>query len=99
VAALNESKDHIAETTVYRNIEMLAKEGFIKVISLLEGHNRYELDRGDHHHHLVCTNCDKIVPVEMEEHLTETEHKLEKQHNFKITSHSLEFFGICSQCG
>lgn len=92
--------DKAVETTIYRNIDLLAKEGFVKVISLLDGHSRYELERGDHHHHLVCTECEEILPVHMQggDHLEETESELEREHKFKITSHSLEFFGVCADC-
>ncbi|MFW5702415.1 MAG: Fur family transcriptional regulator [Candidatus Dojkabacteria bacterium] len=92
------SEQEVNHSTVYRTIESLAKEGFIKVISLLEGHNRYELERGDHHHHLVCTECSEILPVHIGEHLEETEKNIEQTTGYKRTSHSLEFFGICTKC-
>ncbi len=86
------------QSTAYRIIETLAKEGFVKFISLLEGYNRYELERGDHHHHFVCTNCQDITPIHLDSHLTDSEKQIEKEQDVVITHHSLEFFGICKNC-
>lgn len=86
------------QSTAYRIIESLAKEAFVKVISLLEGHNRYELERGDHHHHFVCTECQAIIPVHLEAHLDNSEKQIEAEEGVTITNHSLEFFGICKSC-
>jgi Fe2+ or Zn2+ uptake regulation protein len=97
-ASSKKDAQEIDQSTVYRIIESLTKEGFVKVINLLEGNNRYELERGDHHHHLVCTECEDITPIHMGSHLKETEHDIEKSTGYDITSHSLEFFGICPNC-
>lgn len=86
------------QSTAYRIIESLAKENFVKIISLLEGHNRYELERGDHHHHFVCTECQTIIPVHLEAHLDSSEKQIEAEEGVTITNHSLEFFGICKNC-
>lgn len=93
-----QESQELDQSTVYRIIESLAKEGFVKVISLLEGYNRYELERGDHHHHFVCTECEKILPVHLDNHLIESEKEIEEKEGVTITNHSLEFFGICKSC-
>lgn len=93
---LNESK--FDQSTAYRIIENLGKEGFVKIISLLEGYNRYELERGDHHHHFVCVECQVITPVHLKNHLSESEEMIEQETGATITNHSLEFFGVCRSC-
>ena len=101
-AAVKMVKDPVKQkldlSTAYRIIEALCKEGFIKIISLLEGHNRYELERGDHHHHLVCTECQVIQPIHLDDHLIDSEKKIEEEKGFTVMSHSLEFFGVCRGC-
>ncbi len=94
------SSDKLDQSTVYRIIELLSKEGFVKVVSLLEGYNRYELERGEqhHHHHFVCTECAGITPVHFDEQLDSSEKQIEKEEGVTITSHSLEFFGVCKSC-
>ena len=90
----------VNKTTVYRELEFLLKERLIREIDLLEGMKRYEsIDfEGAHHHHLVCINCKSIRCVHMEKDLDQLERKLEKKHNFKVLSHTLEFFGLCRKC-
>ncbi len=101
ISPLNDIQE-LDQSTAYRTIESLAKEGFVKVISLLEGYNRYELERGDHHHHFVCMECQDIIPIHLGNHLKESEkkieQKIEQEQGVTITSHSLEFFGICKSC-
>jgi Fur family ferric uptake transcriptional regulator len=94
------SDDKVDQSTVYRIIEILSKEGYVKVVSLLEGFNRYELERGEqhHHHHFVCTECESITPVHFDEQLAASERQIEKEEGVTITSHSLEFFGVCKSC-
>ncbi len=94
------NSENLDQSTAYRIIEMLCKEGFVKVVSLLEGYNRYELERGEqhHHHHFVCTECQSITPVHFDEQLAAGERQIEKEEGVTITSHSLEFFGLCKSC-
>ncbi|HAX60950.1 MAG TPA: ferric uptake regulation protein, partial [Elusimicrobia bacterium] len=56
-----------------------------------------------HHHHLVCTNCGRIVDytdfIDDEIELLQlTEKGLSKKYNFKITGHLIQFYGLCDKC-
>lgn len=86
------------KTSLYRAFETMKKEGFINEIMLGENKKRYELADKSHHHHIVCKNCGSIEDIEMEKDLDMFEKKIEKTKNFKIASHSLEFFGMCGKC-
>ncbi len=89
----------VNKTTVYRELEFLHEQKIIRQIDLLEGMKRYELmEEHGHHHHFVCTKCQKIKCIEMENDLAAIERRIERQHGIKVTSHTLEFFGICSKC-
>lgn len=83
--------------TLYRNIEALQNLGIVKQINLKDRQAYYELSGGEHHHHLVCTNCGRLEDVQVEEmNLNKT---FLKNHGFaKVTDHSLEFFGVCTKC-
>ncbi|MDR3643385.1 MAG: Fur family transcriptional regulator [Candidatus Doudnabacteria bacterium] len=83
--------------TLYRNVESLQNLGIVKQINLKDRQAYYELSGGEHHHHLICTNCGKLEDVQVEEiKLNKT---FLKNHGFaKVTDHSLEFFGICKNC-
>ena len=56
----------VNKTTVYRQIDYLQKNGIIQELDLGEGRKRYEICSA-HHHHLRCTNCNKIECVKLKE--------------------------------
>lgn len=87
--------------TIYRSLKNLKEDGLIQIIDLGDGVTHYE---GNllHHHHIVCLKCKKIVPVEIspevEEGLAVFQKNIHKEFHFQNLAHTLEFFGICSQC-
>jgi len=83
--------------TIFRMMNIFHKKGITQQIQLQEGKARYELSNRSHHHHLVCTNCGKIEEVEGD-FLKKMEKDVFKSKKFKVKSHSLEFFGLCSNC-
>lgn len=83
--------------TVFRIVNMFSEKGLIKPIQLNEGKFRYELiDKADHHH-LVCEKCGNIEDIS-DCNISALEKEITKKKKFKVTSHSLEFFGICTDC-
>ncbi len=83
--------------TVFRIMNTFTQKGITTPIQFQESKTRYELANKEHHHHLICENCgrveiieDTIIPV-FEKHI-------EEKHNFTVKRHSLEFFGLCSNC-
>lgn len=83
--------------TVFRIVNMFTEKGLTKQIQLLEGKTRYELTSNADHHHLVCTKCGDIQDIS-DCNISELEKDIERKKSFKVTSHSLEFFGICQSC-
>jgi Fur family ferric uptake transcriptional regulator len=97
----------IGLTTVYRTLELLVGMGLVFKFDFGDGRARYELCRGDdssaHHHHLVCTNCGRIIDyaefIEEElELINKTKQELEKKYGFEIRNHTLQFYGLCKRC-
>ena len=87
----------VNKTTVYRNLNTLLVENKITELDFGEGKKRYELNK-KHHHHLVCNQCKKIECFEITQDLRQQEAEITKNTEFKITSHVLEFFGVCKGC-
>ncbi len=90
----------IGLATVYRTVQLLEEIGVVSKLNLNDGCSRYEIihEYENHqHHHLVCTNCEKVIEVE-DDLLEVLEHKIEEKYNFKIKNHSVKFYGICSDC-
>jgi Fur family transcriptional regulator, ferric uptake regulator len=84
-------------TTVYRELCFLIDHGIIKKIQLADQNTYYEIT-GEHHHHLICVKCRRINKIVLENHLKEQEKEIFKKENFKVQSHLLEFYGVCSKC-
>ena len=95
-------------STVYRTLELLVQVGLVFKFDFGDGRARYELIRGEqeqsqHHHHLVCVNCNRVIDytdfVEDEiELLKKTEKALSNKYNFKIMKHIIQFHGLCDKC-
>jgi Fur family ferric uptake transcriptional regulator len=95
-------------STVYRTLELLVELKLVHKFDFGDGRARYELNRSDkdkgyHHHHLVCVNCQRVINytdfIDDEiELLKKTEKKLSDKYNFKINKHILQFYGLCGEC-
>ena len=83
--------------TVFRIMNILTKKGIAIPIQLQEGKTRYELARKTHHHHLVCEACGRIEDVSSQA-IPALEKEIQSKHRFLVKRHSLEFFGLCSNC-
>jgi Fe2+ or Zn2+ uptake regulation protein len=86
------------KTTAYREILFMQERGLVEQVHFGDHVKRYELKDGGHHHHLICIECGSVVDVPLENDLGGTEKSLERKTGYKITRHSLEFFGICPDC-
>jgi len=83
--------------TVYKTVSLLKELGEILELGFPEGSNRYDGNKPYPHPHLICIKCRKIIDPDLEsfEGLTE---ELTLETGFQITSHRLDFFGICPDC-
>ncbi|MDF2503170.1 MAG: fur [Clostridium sp.] len=90
----------IGLATVYRTVLLLEDLGVVCKLDLNDGCSRYELvheNENHQHHHLICTNCGKVIEVEGDL-LESLEHTIEEKYKFKIKNHSVKFYGLCSDC-
>jgi Fe2+ or Zn2+ uptake regulation protein len=84
--------------TVYRNLRLLAGIGVLHQISLSSG-AVFELigDISDHHHHLICVDCEKVVCFSYCPDFREYGETARKE-GFSLLGHSFELFGRCADC-
>lgn len=88
----------IGYSTVHRTLKLLTECGLASEIHLNDRYTRFEKIRQDQHHdHLVCTECGKIIEFECEK-IEKLQDKISLKKGFKITSHRLQLFGICREC-
>lgn len=89
----------IGYTTVYRTLKLLTRLGLATPRKFGDGETRYEpASEGNHHDHLICLDCGKIV--EFEDKALETlQNTIAHRHRFKPFHHRMELYGLCSACG
>lgn len=95
--ALKKKKVAADRTTIYRELEYLKENAIIRELSFIGRPSLYEL-ADDHHHHLVCLECNAVKPVKLDETLETQEKIISKKEKFTIKSHTLEFYGLCQKC-
>lgn len=87
----------VDKVTVYRVLDCFLKMGIISKIQFKDKSAKFELiSKDSHHHHLVCDRCGSVKDIPLDDdHLLQ---KISQETDFRIESHSLEFFGICRKC-
>jgi Fur family ferric uptake transcriptional regulator len=86
----------IGRATVYRALEVLEELGVLQRVHLGRCHAFTVCDAG-HHHHLLCSGCNRVVPVDAS--VIESEiRKLASRLRFQVDTHTLEFAGRCAEC-
>jgi len=87
----------IGLVTVYRTLKLLREAGLVEERHFKEGQTLYEEGLREHHDHLICTRCGKIV--EFENHTIEDlQQEVAKKYGFIILSHKHELYGLCEPC-
>lgn len=88
----------IGVATVYRTVDLLHRLRILNIIELHDGRQRYEVNvPHDHHHHLVCTECKRIVEFG-NCNFKQLVDSIEASTRFKIHSHTTVAYGTCPQC-
>lgn len=83
--------------TVYRTLALLEESGVVTSLSFGAQGKKYELGAKEHHDHLICTNCGKITEF-VDEEIEKRQHAITKELGFKMKDHSMQIYGICSEC-
>ena len=92
---VRKSIPNISLGTVYRNLNQLVENGYIRKLTNLD--NNVHFDRTDIHDHMRCLNCGSIIDLEVNM-LPEIEQYVENKSGNKILSHELLLTGICKKC-
>lgn len=95
--ALSKSGDEVGLATIYRVLTQFEAAGLVTRHNFEGGHFVFELDEGEHHDHLVCIKCGVVIEF-VDNTIEERQHKIAAAKGFKMTDHSLNIYGICSNC-
>lgn len=88
---LVEEGDEIGLATVYRVLTQFEAAGLVLKHNFEGGHAVYELDRGDHHDHMVDIDTGKIIEFESPE-IEELQHRIAAEYGYEIEAHALVLY-------
>lgn len=87
----------VGRATVFRTVKLLQESGAVCRMVLEDGSVRYQASQGDHHHHLICSECGRVeefsdpaLDARIEEDAARS--------GFHLDGHSLELYGRCHTC-
>jgi Fur family ferric uptake transcriptional regulator len=96
----------LAQSSTYRNLSELVDAGVVRRIITSDEYSHFELAEhltGDHHHHLICSNCgaveDFTVPGELEDLIDRASETIARRKQFVVEHHRLDLVGLCAGCG
>jgi Fur family ferric uptake transcriptional regulator len=97
-ALLRERKISASIASIYRTLDVLIKSGLVVQHRFGKRFKRFEALREDKHHdHLICTNCNRVLEFKNDA-IEKLQLQVARKHNFAITSHKLDIYGLCSKC-
>lgn len=96
---VREEDPHVSLATVYRTMKLLTECGLASPHRFGDRHVLYEpADHShDHHDHLICNACGKIVEF-FNEDIEELQERVAKANGFTVTHHRMELYGLCNDC-
>jgi Fur family ferric uptake transcriptional regulator len=89
----------VGRASVYRALEQLTALDLIHKLDLGSETARYERTdpAGDHHHHMVCDRCGKVLPFE-DAGLERAVSKVSGGAGFDVRDHEIVLHGACDAC-
>lgn len=89
----------VNRASVYRIVDLFEKVGVVQRLQIgwkykLELSNEFQ----EHHHHLICVNCEKITSFKEPANLDYLLGKIAEREDFTLQNHQLELQGLCSNC-
>ena len=91
---LVESGEEIGLATVYRVLTQFEGAGLVERHNFEGGYSVFELNRGQHHDHIVCIVCGKVVEF-TDDTIEERQQAIAEENGFEIGDHSLTLYGRC----
>jgi len=83
--------------TIYKTVALLKRINELIEISFPDDSNRYDGNKPYPHPHVICMQCKKIIDPDLSSPKDLTKEVAEKT-GFKILTHRVDFFGVCSEC-
>ena len=89
--ALLEAGDDVGLATVYRVLTQFESAGLVVRHNFESGHSVFELDRGEHHDHMVCVDSGRVIEF-FDAEIERRQRGIVEQHGFDLIGHSLVLY-------
>lgn len=82
--------------TVYRNLDLLAKQGMIRTLDMAGAQRRFDADVSQHYH-VRCVRCGRVddLPIRA---VGAIDRAVRGMTDYDIIGHVLKFVGLCRRC-
>jgi Fur family transcriptional regulator, ferric uptake regulator len=95
---LKRKGETLSAATIYRALPLFVRSGIIRETLRAGGRSRYEHALGhDHHDHLECIACGRIIEFKDDE-LEKLQEKVCRKNGFTAVEHRLGIRGYCAAC-
>ncbi len=94
---LLEQNEEIGLATVYRVLTQFETSGLVIRHNFEGGRSVFELNDADHHDHIVCVKCGKVVEFS-DPDIEKRQQKAAQDAGFILQDHALYLYGVCHKC-
>ncbi len=95
---VNRGRRKVGYATVYRTMKLIKECGLGREVVFDDGIARFEHSyEHEHHHHLICTRCRKVIEFTSEA-MEKAESMILEEFGFKMESHHYKIYGVCRDC-
>jgi Fur family ferric uptake transcriptional regulator len=92
-----EQDPRISLSTVYRTLSLLKELDLVEEFHFDEEHHHYEMSDDSLHHHMVCTECGRIVEFQSPL-VDELKAELEQEYGIALQRLQISALGRCRTC-
>ncbi|MGR6872448.1 ferric iron uptake transcriptional regulator [Pseudomonas sp. HK3] len=89
--ALMDADEEVGLATVYRVLTQFESAGLVERHNFDGGHSVFELDRGDHHDHMVCVKTGQVIEFVNEE-IEKLQHLIAEEYGYELVEHNLVLY-------
>jgi len=89
--SLRDASEDVGIATVYRVLTQFESAGLVERHNFDSGPAVYELDRGEHHDHMVCTETGKVIEFHNSE-IEALQEKIVADKGYKLVGHNLVLY-------
>lgn len=95
--ALLASGEDVGLATVYRVLTQFEQAGIVKRQHFEEGYSVFELNKGEHHDHLICVKCGQVDEF-IDDTIEKRQRAVAEKAGYQMTDHNLIIYGVCAYC-